>query len=110
MNEESSYRGAGIKEIISRATEACKHLKRKKIEGVVIIQGRGNSLKAWAPEDTITSVMDGLYEMLKENLYVQVIISSVLLRPRESSYYGEMLTYTNFLSKKANWIYEWVAK
>ena len=104
MNEEGSYRqairGAGIKEIISRATEACKDLKRKKTEGVVIIQGGGNSLKALGPEDTIASIMDGLYEMTKENPYVQVILSSVLPRPRESGHYEEMRTYTNFHLKK----------
>ena len=111
MNEEGSYRqairGAGIKEIISQATEACNDLKRKKTEGVVIIQGGGNSLKALGPDNTIRSIMDGLYQMTKENQYVQVVLSSILPRPRESGHYEEMRNYSNLhLSEQIEYLNE----
>ena len=94
--EEGSYsrsiRGAGIKEIMSKAVEASITATGKTL---LFIEGGGNSLKCLGVEETVKSVVEGVRDINKENKNLWTVVLSVIPRPRENWRYENERLETN---------------
>ena len=84
--------GAGIKEIMTNATE----INRKVCgDGYMILQGGGNSLKWLGVEETAKSILEGVDTIQNENKRLNIAVCSILPRPKENESYERMRRETN---------------
>ena len=79
-----SKRGAGIKEIVQKATEEASCAEA---DSLIILQGGGNSLKHIGVKETITSILNGVKKARGERKDLNLAVVSILPRPCENGQY-----------------------
>ncbi|KAG0724644.1 hypothetical protein GWK47_040155 [Chionoecetes opilio] len=86
-----SLSGKGMEDVVKEVREQVKGVQ----EGMVIMQGGGNSLRRLGPEQTVGKVMECLKDIKKDRKKVRVAVVGVMRRPRENAGYEEIRCDTN---------------
>ncbi|KAG0720429.1 hypothetical protein GWK47_048534 [Chionoecetes opilio] len=85
-----SLSGKGMEDVVKEVREQVNGVQ----EGMVIMQGGGNSLRRLGPEQTVGKVMECLKD-IKDRKKVRVAVVGIMRRPRENAGYEEMRRDTN---------------
>ena len=88
----TSLRGAGVKQIMKSASEVATTLKRN---GLLILQGGGNSLHALGVDETVASLMTTVREIQGKRGDLKIAVVGVMPRPKESKKYESMRMAVN---------------
>ncbi|KAG0724256.1 hypothetical protein GWK47_040956 [Chionoecetes opilio] len=86
-----SLSGKGMEDVVKEVREQVNGVQ----EGMVIMQGGGNSLRRLGPEQTVGKVMECLKDIKKDRKKVRVAVVGIMRRPRENAGYEEMRRDTN---------------
>ena len=86
-----TLRGAGIKQVMAKAVESAEQSK----DGMLVIEGGGNSLRALGVEETVASVINNIKKIKGKNKKLKIAVVSILPRPRENKAYEKMRTEAN---------------
>ncbi|KAG0718294.1 hypothetical protein GWK47_052703 [Chionoecetes opilio] len=86
-----SLSGKGMEDVVKEVREQVKGVQ----EGMVIMQGGGNSLRRLGPEQTVGKVMECLKDIKKDRKKVRVAVVGIMRRPRENAEYEEIRRDTN---------------
>ena len=87
-----SMRGSGIKQIFEIAWQTSNTSKKK--DGL-IVQGRGNSLHALGPSNTVDAIMDTVKKIKNDHKELEVAVLGIVPRPKQSKRYEEMRREAN---------------
>lgn len=95
MREEGSalksLRGKGIEEVANEARASIDTIS----EGMLVLQGGGNSLRNLGPDQTARKILECVKELKSRKKRVRVAVVGVLKRPRENQGYEEMRREAN---------------
>lgn len=78
-----SMAGAGIKQVMDKAIKKAEEMD----EGVLVIEGGGNSLGWLDDRETAKVIIDGVQTISGRNRKLRVAVVGILPRPRESNVY-----------------------
>ena len=88
----TSLRGAGIKQIMQNASLNASTIETN---GILILQGDGNSLHALGTKETVKSVMSTVKEIKERRPDVKLAVLSIMPRPKEGKKYESMRLAAN---------------
>ena len=89
-----SLRGAGVKHVLSKACETAVTMRE---DGLLVLAGGGNSLRALGSEETAHAITASVKKVKEERKDITIAVVGVLPRPRENQRYEEMRVTANRL-------------
>ena len=92
----ASLRGKGVDSIAMEARQSVESVN----EGMVVLQGGGNSLREDGPKRTAEKMLECVRQMKKDRKKVRIGIIGILRRPKEGSGYEEMRREANWMMQK----------
>ena len=87
-----SLRGAGVKQIMESVSQNACDMKRN---GLLIVQGGGNSLNALGPNETVECIMNTVRETQNKRKDIRIAVVGIMPRPKESKRYETMRNRVN---------------